>query len=358
MMEEAYPIVFTKDAFGEGNSDLAKVLKSVAGCETPRVMLVADMNVVHHTEGLGTKIGRYIQEFGIDLAASPVVISGSEKAKGDNLQSAMRVATAAIDSRVGVNDVMLVLGGGSMLDIAGWAASQVRGGMKIVRMPTTVAAMADSAYATCASLDINGVKGSMRVMSIPDAVVVDTGFASTILDGVWRAGFAESVRLAAVSDANLLKRLVELAAPFKERDAAAMEEAVRSTVELRRRKGATSFGQWSALRLESMSNYKLPHGYAIAFGIVIDSAYAQLRGLITEDEKNLIRDVLLDCGAMDCAFYSRRLLEQEDSLLRGLDAWRLSTGSEAIVLPKGLGDSMVEEKPDRATMKEAINMLK
>ena len=107
-----------------------------------------------------------------------------------------------------------------------------------------------------------------------------------------------------------------------------------------------------------MSNYKLPHGYAIAFGIVIDSAYAQLRGLITEDEKNLIRDVLLDCGAMDCAFYSRRLLEQEDSLLRGLDAWRLSTGSEAIVLPKGLGDSMVEEKPDRATMKEAINMLK
>ena len=358
MMEELYPVVFTKDVFAEENDDLAKTLRAATGIEHPKVLLVADMNVVHHTEGLGTKIGRYIQEHGIELAASPVVISGSEKAKGDNLQSAMRVASAAIEARVGVNDVMLVLGGGSMIDIAGWAASQVRGGMRLVRMPTTVAAMADAAYSPCASLDICGVKDSMRVMSIPDAVVVDTGFATTILDGVWRAGFAEAVRLALVSDAGLLKRLSELAAPFRERDFDAMDEAVRKTVELRRSKGATTFGLWAALRLESMSGYRLPHGYAVAFGVVIDAAYAQLRGLITEDEKNLVRDLLLDCGAMDCAFHSRRLLEQSESLLRGLDSWRLSTGSEAIVLPKGLGDSTIEENPDRATMKEAINMLK
>ena len=145
-MEELYPVVFTKDVFAEENDDLAKTLRTATGIEHPKVLLVADMNVVHHTEGLGTKIGRYIQEHGIELAASPVVISGSEKAKGDNLQSAMRVASAAIEARVGVNDVMLVLGGGSMIDIAGWAASQVRGGMRLVRMPTTVAAMADAAY--------------------------------------------------------------------------------------------------------------------------------------------------------------------------------------------------------------------
>ena len=358
MMEEMYPIVFTRDVFGEANPDLANTLSSVAeGCK-PRVMLVADMNVVSHTEGLGTKIGRYVKGYGIELAGSPVVIAASEKTKGDNLQSAMRIAEAAIDARIGVNDIMLVLGGGSLLDIAGWAAAQVRGGLKLVRMPTTVAAMADAAYSPYASLDIGGVKDSMRVMSIPYAVVVDTKFATTTLPGVWRAGYAETVRQAVVSDAGVLRRLAELAPSFKEGDAAAMDEAVRTTVELRKAKGATTFGLWAALRMESMSGYKLPHGYAVAFGVIVDAAYAQLRGLITEDEKNLVRDVLIDCGALDCACYSRRLLEQEESLLRGLDAWRLSTGSEAIVLPKGLGASTIEENPDRETMKEAINMLK
>ena len=358
LTEELYPIVFTNNVFGEVNGDLAEVLRNVAGTETPRVLLVADMNVVQHTDGLGTKIGRYIQTHGIDLVASPVVVSGSEKAKGDNLQSAMRVATAAIEARVGVNDIMLVLGGGSMLDIACWAAAQVRGGMRVVRMPTTVAAIVEAAYSPFAALDICGVKDSMRVTSIPDAVVVDTAFATTVLDGVWRAGFAEMVRLAAVSDAEFLKRLAELAVPFRDRDFAAMDEAVRRSVALRREKGPTTFGLWAALRLESMSGYRLPHGYAVAFGVIVDAAYAQLRGLITEEEKNLLRDLLIDCGAMDCAFHSRRLLEQDESLLRGLDAWRLSTGCDAIELPKGLGASTIEEFPDRATMKEAINMLK
>ena len=357
-MNEEYPIVFTKDVFGVENRILADALKTVTGNDNPRVLLVADMNVVQRTEGLGTKIGRYVKEHGIDLAANPVVMSGSEKAKSDNLQSAMRVATAAIEAKIGANDAMLVLGGGSMLDIAGWAAAQVRGGIKLIRIPTTVAAMADAAYSTFAALDMGGVKDVMRVGCVPSAVLVDPGFAGTILDGVWRAGFAEMVRLAAVSDLAFLNRLSELAAPFRERDSEAMAEAVRSAVDLRRSKGATTFGLWAAMRLESMSGYKLPHGYAVAIGIVIDAAYAQLKGLIKEEEKNLLYGLLIDCGAMDCAFHSRRLITQDDLLLRGLDSWRLSTGSEAIVLPKGLGAATIEEKPDRATMKAALNMLK
>lgn len=107
-----------------------------------------------------------------------------------------------------------------------------------------------------------------------------------------------------------------------------------------------------------MSGYKLPHGYAVAIGVVIDAYYAQLRGLITEEERDFLCATLDSCGAMDCAFYSRRLIAQVDSLICGLDALRLSAGSEAIVLPKGLGNSIVEEKPDRDTMKSALNMLK
>jgi 3-dehydroquinate synthase len=356
--KDAYPVVFAENAFDAANPMLADVLRSAANAERPKVLLVADKNVVQYTDGLGTMIGRYVKTHGIDLAGSPVVLSGGEKLKSDDMQSAMSVVEAAVSAKIGVNDIMLVLGGGSILDVAGWAAAQVRGGLRLVRMPTTVAAMADAAHADYAALDVGGVKDALRVPSVPAAVVVDIGFAETTLDGVWRAGFSEIVRLAAVSDAALLKRLSLLAAQMTNRDRASVDEAVRAAVALRQRKGATTFGLWSALRLESMSGYKLPHGYAVAIGVAIDATYAQLRGHLTEAERDQICGLLDSFGATEGVVHSRHLVGQTESIMRGLDAWRLGSGSEAIELPAGLGKKTIEEIPDRDTMKQALNMLK
>ena len=352
-----YPVVFAEDAFAEDNPALADTLRSVTGSDSPRMMLVADMNVVQHTEGLGTKIGRYVKANGLELMDSPVVLPGGEKIKCDNLHCAMRVATAAVEAKIGAGDCILALGGGTILDVAGWAAAQVRGGVKVVRVPTTVASMIEAAFADTAALDGAGVKDSMKVPCRPAAVVVDTRFASTVLDGVWRAGFSEAVRIAAISDADLMGRLSKIASDYKDRDDSAMVQTVTDAIAARRKCGGSDFGQWSALRLEAMSGYKLPHGYAIAIGVAVDTAYAQLRGLMTEEERAVVMQALEDCGAMDGALHSRHLVAQTDAVMRGLDAWRLSTGEEAVPVPNGLGSSIVE-KIDRETMKQALNMIK
>ena len=56
------------------------------------------------------------------------------------------------DAKLGVNDVVIALGGGTVLDVAGYAAAQVRGGIKVLRMPTTVASMLDAAFAEYAAV--------------------------------------------------------------------------------------------------------------------------------------------------------------------------------------------------------------
>jgi len=349
--------VFAEDVFGESNTTLADTLRAVTGSGNPRIMLVADMNVVQHTEGLGTKIGRYVKANGIELMASPVVLPGGEKVKCDALRCALRVATAAVEAKIGANDCIVALGGGTILDVAGWAASQVRGGVKLVRIPTTVASMIEAGFAESAALDCAGVKDSLKVRCVPSAVVIDTRFASTVLDGVWRAGFSEAVRIATVSDEGFLRRLSEIASEFKVRNDAAMVETVKGAIDARMKCGGSAFGLWSALRLESMSGYKLPHGYAIAIGVTVDTAYAQLRGLITEEDRSVVVRALEDCGAMDGALHSRHLVAQADAVLRGLDAWNLSYGTEEVPVLNGLGSSIVE-KIDRDTMKQALNMIK
>ena len=147
----SYPVLFAEDVFAEGNPAFADLLKGLTGAETPRVLMVADGNVVQRTEGLGTRIGRYVQAYGIRLAAPPVVLGGGEKIKTDNLQSVVKIATAALDAKVGANDVVLALGGGTILDVAGYAACQVRGGVKLVRMtqlPSLLGAPIDHVMST------------------------------------------------------------------------------------------------------------------------------------------------------------------------------------------------------------------
>ena len=265
----SYPVEFTEDAFGE-SAVLADTLRKVTGSDEPKVLIVADMNVVQRMEGLGSKIGRYVQEHKIRLAGSPVVIAGGEKVKADNLQSALKIVSEMLSAKIGRNDAVLAIGGGTLLDVAGYAAAQVRGGVKIVRMPTTPAAMMGAAYADYAAVDSATVKDALRVPSVPAAVVIDTSFAASVLDGVWRGGIGESVRLAVAADAALLKKVEAVAEDYRGRDMSALATIVREVQAVRAKKGGTQLGQWAALRLESMSGYKLPHGYAVPIGLCID----------------------------------------------------------------------------------------
>ena len=349
-----YEVRIVDDVFDADNPALADLLKGITGSDEPHVMLVADSNVVHRTEGLGTKIGRYVQTHGITLIGSPVVLGGGEKAKSDDMDGVKKIAAAAVNAKVGANDVMLVIGGGTVLDVAGYIACQVRGGIKLVRMPTTPAAMVDAAFADCAAINLNGIKDALRVPCRPSAVVVDTKFADTVLDGVWRGGLGEIVRHAAVSDAALVKKIAKNAAALKARDRATMAETIRASIESRVKKGPTDFAEWSALRLEAMSGYKLPHGYAVPIAICIDCAYSVERGLMKESDQELVCSALAECGALDGLAHSHHILSQADGILFGLDAWRLFTGASSIVVPAGIGKSVVDENPDRDAFRKVI----
>lgn len=353
----AWPVKVTEDVFGEENSLLAETLKEVSQADSPRVALVADMNVVQRTEDLGRKIGRYFQAHGITLVAKPVVLSGGEKIKTDNFLSTTLVANALLDAKIGANDTVIALGGGTVLDVAGYVAAQIRGGTHLLRIPTTVAAMIDASYATYAAVDSAAVKDAYRVRSTPVGVLVDPLFASTVLDGVWRAGFSEAVRFAAVHDAALMRRLAKRAPAIRARDMAALRETVEECVAARAGTDYSPFALWCAARLEPMSGYKIPHGYSVAIATCIDCAYAVKTGQMKDADQNIVGRTLADCGALDSLSHSNHLISQKENLLKGLDAWALATGSTAITLPGALGKSVVDESPDREAYAQVFDDL-
>ena len=76
---------------------------------------------------------------------------------------------------------------------------------------------------------------------------------------------------------------------------------------------------------------------------------------LEEGEQELICRALADCGALDGLGHSQHILTQSESVLRGLDDWRLSTGSEARTLPVGAGKGKTEENPVRDSYRKVIS---
>lgn len=351
-----YPVEFVQDAFGESDA-LAKMLAGVTGAQSPRVLIVADQNVAQRTDGLGTKIGRYVRAHGISLAGNPVVIGGGEKAKLDDMQSALRVASAILANRLGRRDAVLVIGGGSVMDAACWAASQAGGGVPVVRVPTTPEAMIDAAFAEYAAIDSSAVKDAMRVKASPAGVVVDTMFAQTVLDGVWRGGVGEAVRLGLARDASLLKKLLPLAGAYRNRDAKTLDEVVALAYAARTKKGATTFALWSAMRLQEMSGWKLPHGYAVSIGVLVDLSYAVAAGVVKAEVRDSVIGFFAECGTLDGLVHSQYLLQQADSLLEGVADWRRASPDGTVEVLSGVGKTKGVDGLDEAVFKESLKYL-
>ena len=178
-----------------------------------------------------------------------------------------------------------------------------------------------------------------------------------MLDGVWRGGFAAAVRQAVTTDGAFVNLLAEMAPTFRDRAPDSLERLAKTAYESRLAKGGDTFGEWAAMRLEAMSSYKLPHGYALALGVLIDSYFANGQGWLKDADLALVEKMLSDSGAKEGASHSRHLVQQTDSLLAGLSVWQLSH-PDGIVVPAGLGKARKVENPDRAAMKSALNMIK
>lgn len=268
-----------------------------------KVLLVADVNVVHRTEGLGKRIGAYVQSHGLNLAAAPVVLGGGERIKEDNLHSAMQVVDAALGCGLKSTDCIVALGGGALLDVAGWAASIIDGGVGLVRIPTTPAAMLSGAFSQTAYLSRSGRKDVLSVKSVPEAVLIDVSFSSTVLDGVWWAGFGEAVRLAAAHrDFKMLEKLRAAAPAYRNKDIAALDAVLELTLALLRKKGESDFALNEALSLNEQTHGRMPYGYGISAAVPIALSRAVAAG--EEELKDLlstVREVLDASGALEGA---------------------------------------------------------
>src|SRR5699024_8027370 len=371
-----YKVHFTEGLFHPENTLLAETIRSGSPHKTRKVLFVLDEGMYAHHPKLFKRIQNYSREFdnAFTLIKEPVVIPGGEAAKNNpeyitNIHEVIK--TAGLDRHAFVAAV----GGGAVIDAAGYAAATAHRGVRMIRIPTTVLAQNDAAVGVKNGINAYGTKNFLGAFTPPFAVLNDAHFLKSLDHRDWRSGISEAIKVALLKDPEFFDFIQSRARRLDERDNTAMEHLIHRCAELHLEHIATEgdpfemgssrpldFGHWSAHKLEQLTNYELTHGEAVAIGIALDVTYSYLKGWITEEEWELILDTFQECGFRLYIPELSSMLDapdQEESIFHGLEEFREHLGGElTIMLLEGIGRGIEVHEVDYALYRKAISLIK
>lgn len=130
--------------------------------------------------------------------------SGEEK---KNLEQTVHIWNELTRMQVDRDTLLIVLGGGVVTDIGGFAASTFKRGIQFINFPTTLLGMVDAAIGGKTGIDFSEFKNQVGLFTDPHAVIVDPVFLKTLEDKHWQSGFAEVLKYGLIMDRELWRLL-------------------------------------------------------------------------------------------------------------------------------------------------------
>jgi 3-dehydroquinate synthase len=188
-----------------------------------------------------------------------------------------------LELRYGRDSCIIAVGGGVAGDLAGFVAATYMRGVPLVQVPTTLLAMVDASVGGKTGVDTQTGKNLIGAFHAPRLVVADPLVLTTLPPAQLRAGLAETVKHGAVLDDEYFAWIEANADALLALEPDLLQHLVARSVELKARvvtedpyehgiRAALNFGHTVGHALELFSGYALPHGFAVAIGMVIEAA--------------------------------------------------------------------------------------
>lgn len=226
---------------------------------------------------------------------SKIVFPAGEHSK--NLSTYLNVMEALAAEGFTRSDGLIALGGGVVGDLAGFAAATYLRGIAYMQIPTTYMSAVDSSVGGKTSLNLQNGKNLAGAIWQPSLVVCDCSTFDTLPEAKRRDGLAEAVKSAVVSDASLLKYIQDGDAEYVVERCISIKKSVVEVDE--RDKGLRqilAFGHTIGHGLEKLSAFAIPHGQAVAMGMVIEARAAYKMGLTDTDISGELTEILEGLG--------------------------------------------------------------
>ncbi len=242
------------------------------------------------------------------------------------------------ENRLTRTDLVVALGGGVTGDMAGFAAACYLRGIAFIQVPTTLLAAIDSSVGGKTAVDLGAGKNLAGAFHQPRLVVCDPRTLDTLPPSILADGMAEAVKTGIIGDPELFA-LLNRKALSRDDLTEAILRCVRVKAGLVERderdtgdRQLLNLGHTPGHGIELLSGYAIPHGQAVAMGMIIMARAAWRAGLSPEDTTPAIRDALELRGLETACPYGARELAQA-----ALSDKKRQGGSIALVIPEAIG---------------------
>ncbi|WP_375472577.1 sedoheptulose 7-phosphate cyclase [uncultured Nostoc sp.] len=300
-----FSLVYVNGAFDIQNREIADSYAKFGRCLT-----VIDANV---HELYGDQIKSYFRHYDIELTLFPIIIT--EPAK--TLATFEKIIDAFSDFGLVRKEPVLVVGGGLITDVAGFACASYRRKSNYIRIPTTLIGLIDAGVAIKVAVNHRKEKNRLGAYHAPLKVILDFSFLKTLPTAQVRNGMAELVKIAVVSNSEVFELLYEYgeellsthfgyvnATPeIKEIAHKVNYEAIKTMLELETPNlheidldRVIAYGHTWSPTLELAPQIPLYHGHAVNIDMALSATIAAQRGYISTGERDRILDLMSRIG--------------------------------------------------------------
>lgn len=197
---------------------------------------------------------------------------------------------------------LVSMGGGIVQDITGFVAANLYRGIRWTFYPTTLLAACDSCIGGKSSLNYKGFKNLLGSFYPPDAIRIYPHFFCTLEPIDYCSGLGEVVKFSVIAGKDSIERIEQDIDVILDHDYDKLQQYIKTSLEFKKKfieedefdRGVRillNFAHTFGHAFEVSSNYAIPHGSAVALGMMAANYISVKRGFIETDYAQRIEKV-------------------------------------------------------------------
>jgi 3-dehydroquinate synthase len=243
-------------------------------CDKLRIVLIADAKIKD----------LYAVDLARKLHAELLTIPNGEKTKA--LETVQNLLDELFKMGCGRDTLLIALGGGVTTDLIGFVASVYMRGLPLILIPTTLLAIVDAAIGGKTAIDTPYGKNLIGTIYYPKAIFADLDMLQTLPEKEWFNGLAEILKMGLIyesaiwemakkngKDPDLILKAIQGKIAVVEQDPT--DQGLRRIL---------NFGHTIGHALETVAQYTMPHGEAVALGCVVEAHLSMRLGYLPEKD--------------------------------------------------------------------------
>lgn len=241
------------------------------------------------------------------------------------------------------NATLISIGGGIIQDITGFVSNIMYRGINWIFVPTTLLAACDSCIGGKTSLNYKKYKNLLGTFYPPDELHICSKMFLTLTERDFKSGLGEVIKFNIMAGEDGLLNIEDNIDLLLARDIAVVNRFVDSSLVFKKTfievdefdKGERiklNFAHTFGHSIEVITEYAIPHGTAVAIGMIMADYISFQRGLLTKQMIKRSEDVLLKVIDIDIDLMDKPLEEYLKAIRK--DKKQISDSLTAVLISK------------------------